>query len=149
MHGERIDTGSFHSNFESHSSKEWCPIEFKGEHSPFFTDLSGQIKQHNIRHFSSMALIDSLNATTPQEEEGAPMPFLMTTSSSSLDDDVNSSIQNATMSKSCLVCRNNRRGVKIGSFLGEMNHLCNSFDPSSNNVYACRHFKKEFNFTTG
>ena len=38
MYGERIDTGWFDSNFESHSSKQWCPIEFKGEHSPFFED---------------------------------------------------------------------------------------------------------------
>ena len=54
MYGERIDMGWFNSNFESHSSKQWCPIEFKGEHSPFFADLSGQIKKHDIRHFSSM-----------------------------------------------------------------------------------------------
>ena len=146
MYGERIDTGPFDSNFESHSSKQWCPIEFKGEHSPFFVDLSGQIKKHDICHFSSMALIDSLNATTvpQQEKEGAaPMPFQMTTTGSS------SSIRNVTMSKSCLACRNDRRGVEIGSFLGEIYHLCNSFNPTLNNVYACRRFEKEFNFATG
>ena len=53
------------------------------------------------------------------------------------------------MSKSCLACRNNYGGAEISSFLGEIDHLCNSFNPSSNNMYACKHFEKEFNFATG
>ena len=97
-----------------------------------------------------MALIDSLNATTTpqQEEDGAasPMPFQMTTTTGSSS---SSSIRNVTMSKLCLACRNDRRGVEIGSFLGEIDHFCNSFDPSLNNVYACRRFEKELNFATG
>ena len=54
-----------------------------------------------------------------------------------------------TMSKSCLLCRrNDDYQVEIRP-LGEVNHLCHSFDPLSNNMYACRHFETKFDFTTG
>ena len=89
MYGERLDMGWFNSNFECHASKEWCPIEFKREHLPFFSDLIGhQIKKHDTHHFSSMALIDLLNVTTASPPQQDDMPFLMTSGSCCLNDDI-------------------------------------------------------------
>ena len=68
-YGERLDTGWNNVNFVSVLSKEWCPVEFKGQTTTFYEKLRVIIEGNNIVHFPCTSYVkllqeDNLNGNS-------------------------------------------------------------------------------------
>ena len=116
-----------------------CP-KLQDDKVNFFIEMNQTLLENGVNHFACATFNQLLGIVSQVGEEICTPLFIARVSHDEWEE--------ITMD-SCLKCNNYRIKTGEGEQLVEICHLCHLLQCEPNDVYICRHFERQFDFTLG